>query len=105
MIFKWFQHFFQVLLNLNEKGVIPSTLTDAYDALLTTTLRNMQPVIHDNISRGSKFLNWLNSKGRWTTRDGGERIKVGLMHAQNSGADIYQGYGQIDTAPITFKYF
>jgi len=99
MIFKLFQSFLRVLFSLNERGVVPSSLTDSYDALLTTTLRNMQPRIHDNISRGSTFLNWLNSKGRWTTRDGGERVKVGLMHAQNSGADIYSGYGQIDTSP------
>lgn len=99
MILKWLRSFFRVLLNLNERGVVPSSLTDSYDALLTTTLRNMQPRIHDNISRGSIYLNWLNSKGRWTTRDGGERIQVGLMHAQNSAADIYSGYGQIDTTP------
>ena len=96
---EWFSIFLRVLFSLNERGVVPSSLTDSYDALLTTTLRNMQPRIHDNISKGSTFLNWLNSKGRWTTRDGGERIKVGLMHAQNSGADIYSGYGQIDTSP------
>ena len=35
----------------------PSTLTDPYGALLTTTLRNMQPKIHDNIGKG-KDLVW-----------------------------------------------
>lgn len=93
---------------LNESGQIPSTTTDAMDALLTTTLRAYQPVLHDNITRGNKFLAWLNSRGRFRTQDGGERISVALMHAQNSTADIYSGYGTVDTTPqdgITTAYF
>ena len=80
----------------DQSGVIPSTLTDNYDALLTTTLRAMQPRIHDNITRGNKVLAWLESKGRFRKQDGGERIQVPLMHAQNSTADIYSGYGTLD---------
>ena len=80
-------------------GQIPSTLTDNYDALLTTTLRAMQPRLHDNISRGNRFLNYLNMRGRWRTQDGGERVKVALMHGLNSTADIYSGYGNLDTTP------
>ena len=77
----------------------PSSLTDPYGALLTTTLRNMQPKIHDNITRGNRFYAYLDSKGRLRKEDGGERVKVGLMHALNSTADIYSGYGQLDTTP------
>ncbi len=40
----------------------PSSLTDAYGALLTTTLRNMQPRIHDNISRGNRYMAYMNMR-------------------------------------------
>ncbi len=90
---RWFAPLF------DQSGVIPSTLTDNYDALLTTTLRAMQPRIHDNITRGNKVLAWLENKGRFRSQDGGERIQVPLMHAQNSTADIYSGYGTLDTSP------
>jgi hypothetical protein len=86
----------------------PSVLTDDYGALLTTTLRNMQPRLRDNISRGNRFLAWLNMRGRTRTTDGGERIQVALMHAQNSTADIYAGYGLLNTTPqegITSAFF
>lgn len=77
----------------------PSTLTDPYGALLTTTLRNMQGKIRDNISRGNRFMAYWDSKGRVHKEDGGERVKVPLMHALNSTADIYSGYGTLDTTP------
>ena len=77
----------------------PSTLTDAYDALLTTTLRNYLPRMRDNITRGNKYLNWLKSKGRFNKQDGGERVGIPLMHTLNNTADVYQGYSQLDTSP------
>ena len=76
---------------------VPSTLTDQYDALLTTTLRNFLPRLRDNITRSNKLLAWLRSNGRMNMQDGGERVQIPLMHAQNSTADIYSGYGQLDT--------
>ena len=87
------------LIPIQLFGQIPSSLTDEYGALLTTTLRAMQPRLHDNITRGNKFLAWLEMKGRFRSQDGGERVKVPLMHAQNSTADIYSGYGVLDTTP------
>ncbi len=92
----------------DERGQVPSTLTDDYGALLTTTLRAMQPRLHDNITRGNKVLAWLEEKGRFDKQDGGERVKVALMHAQNNTADIYSGYGVLDTTPqdgITSAFF
>ena len=83
----------------NQRGQIPSSLTDDYDALLTTSLRSVQPRLHDNITRGNKIVSWLDSRGRTRTVDGGERIAIPLMHAQNSTADIYSGYGILDTTP------
>ena len=78
---------------------IPSSLTDDYGVLLTTTLRAMQPKIRDNITRGNKFLAYLEMKGQFRKQDGGERVKVPLMHALNTTADIYQGYGVLNTTP------
>lgn len=80
----------------NERGAVPSSLTDNYGALLTTTARAMQPVMHDNITRGNKFLAWTRQFGVWRDQDGGERVKVALMHAQNTTADWYSGYGTLD---------
>lgn len=84
---------------LNEHGAIPSSLTDDFDALLTTTLRAMQPRLHDNITRSNKLLAWMDSKGRFRMQDGGERVQVALMYAQNNTADIYSSYGTLDTTP------
>lgn len=77
----------------------PSSLTDAYGALLTTTARNMQPRIHDNITKGNRYYRWLEANGRVRKVDGGERVKVGLLYGLNSTADIYSGYGTLDTTP------
>lgn len=93
---------------LNERGQIPSTLTDNYDALLTTTARAMQPRIHDNITKSNKIVAWLTEHGKMRKQDGGERVKVALMHALNSTADIYSGYGTLDTTPqdgVTSAFF
>lgn len=78
---------------------VPSTLTDSYDALLSMTLRNMQPRIRDNITKSNKLYNWLVDKGRFREVDGGERIQVLLMHGLNSTADIFSSYGVLDTTP------
>ena len=83
----------------NQSGQIPSSVTDQYDALLSTTLRNYQTKLHDNITKGNKFLAWLDSKGRTRKVGGGHQISIPLMHQQNGTADIYSGYGQLDTTP------
>jgi len=83
----------------SETGAVPSSLTDDYDALLTTTLRAMQPRLRDNISRSNKTLAWLDSRGRFRKQDGGERVQVALMYAQNNTADIYSSYGVLNTTP------
>ncbi len=92
----------------NESGQIPSSLTDNYDALLTTTARAMQPRIHDQITKSNKVIAWLEGHGKFRKQDGGERVKVALMHAMNSTADIYSGYGNLDTTPqdgVTSAFF
>lgn len=87
---------------------VPSTLSKDYGALLSTTLENYAPRMRDNISRSNKLVAWLTSKGRFRRVNGGERIAVALMHAQNGTADIYDGYGILDTTPqdgITTAFF
>ena len=70
-----------------------TSVTEVYDAVLTTTARRMNREISDNISRSNKLIAWLKGHGKERTLSGGERIKVGLMYEKNSGADIYSGYG------------
>lgn len=67
------------------------TVSEVYDAVLTTTLRHMQGELRDNITRGNKLCAYLEMKGRMRKVSGGERIKVPLMYGLNSTADIYQG--------------
>jgi len=83
----------------SQVGQIPSSLTDNYDALLSTTLRAVQPKLHDNITKGNKVLAWLRERGRFSKQSGGERVQIPLMHAQNNTADIFSGYGLLDTTP------
>ena len=97
MIREILQFFAGVLMN--EVGAVPSTLTDNYDALLTTTARNYQPRLRDNITKSNKLVAWLQGNGRMRRVNGGERIAVPLMHAHNSTADIYSSYGILDTTP------
>lgn len=95
-------------LLFNERGQIPSSVTDSYDALLSTTLRNYQTKLKDNITKGNKFLAWLDSKGRTRKVSGGHQIAEPLMHQQNNTADIYSGYGLLNTTPqdgITTAFF
>lgn len=86
-------------LLLSNAGQIPSSLTDNYDALLSTTLRSYRKKLADNITRGNKFVSFLREGGRFRKQSGGERVAVPLMHAQNNTADIYSGYGTLDTTP------
>jgi hypothetical protein len=88
--------------------VVATSVTENYDAIMTTTLRNMQPVLQDQITRGNKLISYLKEKGRSRAVSGGERIKVALMYGLNSGADFYQGYGQLQMVPqdgITAAFF
>lgn len=82
--------------------------TEVYDAVLTTTARHMNGEIRDNITRSNKVVAWLEGNGRKRMVSGGERIKVPLMNELNQGADIFSGYGQLDTTPadgITSAFF
>lgn len=85
-----------------------TTVSEVYDAVLTTTARHMNGEIRDNITRSNKYVAWLEGNGRTRMVSGGERIKVPLMYEQNQGADFFSGYGQLDTTPadgITSAFF
>ena len=105
-MFYIFKHLWAMLLD--QRGQIPSSVTDNYDALLSSTLRNYSPKLKDNVTRGNKVLAWLDSKGRFRKVSGGHQVAEPLMHAQNNTADIYRGYGLLDTTPqdgITTAFF
>ena len=92
----------------NEVGAVPSSLTDDFDALLSTTLRSYQPRMRDNITRSNKWLAYMEEYGKFRRQDGGERVQVPLMYGLSSTADIYSGYGTLDTTPqdgITSAFF
>lgn len=76
-----------------------TVVSEVYNAVLTTTARHMAGEIRDNITRSNKLIAWLEGHGRTRMVSGGERIKVPIMYEQNSGADIFSGYGQLDTTP------
>lgn len=89
-------------------GAVPSSLTEDYGSLLTTTLKGYQPRLRDNISRGNRLVAFLRMKGRWRQQNGGQNVAIPLMYAENTAADIYSGYGQIDTTPqdgLTTAFF
>lgn len=83
----------------SQAGQIPSSETVSYDAVLSTTLRAYRKKLADNITRGNKYVSFLKAKGRFSKQSGGYNVHVPLMHAQNSTADIYSGYGLLDTTP------
>ena len=75
------------------------TMSDEYDALLSTTLRNYKPKLEDNIFRQLPLLFWLNSKGRKRTLDGGMQIVVPLLYGENTSVMSYSGYELLDVTP------
>lgn len=77
-----------------------TTVSEVYDAVLTTTARYRQREITDNISKSNKLVAWLIGHGKRRFVGEGERIQIGLMYEQNRGADIYSGYGQLQTDPV-----
>lgn len=62
------------------------TVSEVYDAVLSTTARAMQPTLRDNIARGNKLVSWLMEKGRFRSQSGGERIQIPLMYALSLSA-------------------
>lgn len=81
---------------------IPSTLTDNFDAILTTTLRNYRTTLQDEISTANSLLFFIMKKneGAYVSVENlGERAQFPLMYAIGT-ADTYSGYDQLDTTPM-----
>lgn len=73
--------------------------TEAYDALLSTTLKNYTPRIEDNIFSNLPLLYWLKEAGHIDKVSGGEKIVEPLMYGVNTTTAAYSGYDNISTVP------
>lgn len=77
----------------------PSSNTDYYDSLLSTTLMAYRKTMVDNIFKDSALLAYLKMSGAKVTQNGGERIAIPLMYGTNSTVKTVGGYETIDTTP------
>lgn len=82
-------------------AVVNVQVVDTYDELLSTTLRNYQPKLVDQVSRGLPLLYWLNSKDRKRIVDGGYQIVVPLIYGFNNTVQTYSGYDTVSVTPQT----
>ena len=73
--------------------------TEAYDALLSTTLKNYTPRIEDNIFSNLPLLYMLKEAGNIEKVSGGEKIVEPLMYGVNTTTGSYGGYDNISTIP------
>ncbi len=69
-----------------------------YDSILSTTLANYRTTLEDNVFTARPLVAWLKRKDKIRMVDGGAKIVVPLMYAQNQAAGSYSGY---DTLPLT----
>jgi len=67
--------------------------------LVTTTLRDRQGTLADNVSNSNALLSTLNAKGNVDLVDGGRTIVRELEYAENSTFQYYSGYETLDVSP------
>jgi hypothetical protein len=67
--------------------------------LVTTTLRDRQGALADNVSKSNALLSTLDSRGNIDLVDGGRTIVRELEYAQNSTFQYYSGYETLDISP------
>lgn len=70
-----------------------------FDALLSTTLNNYVPKLEDNIFTARPLVYWLKQANRIKTKNGGAKIIIPLIYAQNDTAASYSGYDSLPTTP------
>lgn len=75
------------------------SLTDQYDALLTTTLRNYRPTLVDNAFQDIPLYYWLKRKNLVKRKKGGYEIMVPLIYGHNNTVKHYSGYDLLDVTP------
>lgn len=80
--------------------VAPSSLSIQYDAVLSTTLFNLQKMIEDEISTTNAFLFMIMKKKKTyeSVSSLGDRISIPLMYAL-AQADSYSGYDTLSVDP------
>ena len=81
---------------------VPSSETRNYDALLSTTMANIRPMLEDEISTSNALLFALmrrQSGGYVGESSLGERMEMPLMYEMGT-ADVYSGYDQLDVTPM-----
>lgn len=76
------------------------TVSDQYDALLTTTLRNVSTAIPDQISKNNKLFWAIKNAGMYNASDslGYEVVKPVLFALK--GSNVLGNYDAVDTTPI-----
>jgi len=79
---------------------VPNTspLFTAFDNIVSTTWRNVDTEIYDNLSNHNALYNKIASKGNVKIKDGGLNIAVILEYAANSTYTRYSGYDTVNVA-------
>ena len=75
-----------------------ATPSSVFTELVTTTLRDTQKKLNDNVSNNNALLNRLSQKGRTRVIDGGYEIQENLEYAENSTYQRYSGYDTLNIA-------
>ena len=78
-----------------------SSLTLSYASLLTTTLMKVldSGALQDNIFNNDVLLAWLRSGDRIKVIDGGERVRLGILHEKNTTSGWYADYEALNVQP------
>ena len=78
-----------------------ATPTLEWGPVLTTTLMKFldSGALHDQIFTSTWLLDWLRSKKRLKTIDGGERIRLGGLFEGSGNVKRYSGDEVLDTSP------
>jgi hypothetical protein len=66
-----------------------------FNGILSTTLKNYEPTMVDNIFKSHVLLNHLNERGRVQVEEGGTSIVEPLMYAANSTVKTYDNFEAI----------
>src|SRR3990167_1879965 len=69
--------------------------------IITTTLRDRQKVLADNVSKGNAVLNFLSANGRVKNTDGGRTIVEELDYQENSTFKYYSGYEALNISAVS----
>lgn len=69
--------------------------------LVTTTLRDRQGELADNVSKSNALLSTLNARGNIDLVDGGRTIVRELEYAENS---TFQYYSGLVSRPVRFRF-